>query len=60
VFVVAYLSFGLPAIAAGLATAWFGLSVVAEVYGVAVIVLALLAVAGLLARRRTVARAVTA
>ena len=56
VFVVGYLSFSVPAIAAGLAIPRFGLAPVAEVYGVAVIGLALLAVAGLRARRRADAR----
>jgi MFS family permease len=56
VFVVGYLSFSVPAIAAGLAVSRFGLAAVAEVYGVVVIVLALLAVAGLSARRRADAR----
>jgi predicted MFS family arabinose efflux permease len=56
VFVVGYLSFSVPAIAAGLATSRFGLAGVAEVYGAAVIALALLAVAGLLVRRRTETR----
>jgi predicted MFS family arabinose efflux permease len=56
VFVVGYLSFSIPAIAAGLAIPRFGLAPVAEVYGVAVIALALLAVAGLRARRRADAR----
>jgi MFS family permease len=56
VFVVGYLSFSVPAIAAGLATARFGLAGVAQVYGAAVIALALTAVAGLLARRRADAR----
>jgi predicted MFS family arabinose efflux permease len=57
VFVVGYLSFSLPAIAAGLATSRFGLAAVAEVYGAVVIALALLAVVALLRRRRTAARA---
>ena len=56
VFVVGYLSFSVPAIVAGLATARFGLAGVAEVYGAAVIALALVAVAGLLVRRRADAR----
>ena len=56
VFVVGYLSFSVPAIAAGLAASRWGLAIVAGVYGVVVIALALLAVAGLLARRRADAR----
>jgi MFS family permease len=56
VFVVGYLSFSVPAIAAGLAIPRFGLAGVAEVYGAVVVALALLAVAGLLARRRADAR----
>ena len=57
VFVVGYLAFSVPAIAAGLASARFGLAVTAEVYGAAVVVLALLAVAALTVRRRADARA---
>jgi hypothetical protein len=57
VFVVGYLSFSVPAIAAGLAASRFGLAAVAEVYGAVVIALALLAVAGLLLRRRSAASA---
>jgi predicted MFS family arabinose efflux permease len=53
VFVVGYLSFSLPAIAAGLAAAEFGLARTAEIYGTALVVLALTAVAGLRLRRRT-------
>jgi MFS family permease len=53
IFVVGYLAFSLPAIAAGLVAAEVGLRRTAEVYGVVVIVLALVAVAGLLRRRRT-------
>ncbi|MFW3170146.1 MFS transporter [Geodermatophilus sp. CPCC 206100] len=52
VFVVGYLGFSVPAIAAGLAVGEFGLQPVAEVYGAAVVALALVAVAGLLRRRR--------
>ena len=52
VFVVAYLAFSLPAIGAGIAVGHIGLARTAEVYGVAVIVLALLAVAGLAVNRR--------
>jgi MFS family permease len=54
IFVVGYLAFSLPAIAAGIAAGTFGLTRTSEVYGAAVIVLALLAVAGLLRARRAV------
>ncbi len=47
VFVVGYLAFSLPAIAAGIAAGDAGLTRTTEVYGVTVVVLALLAVAGL-------------
>ena len=57
VFVVGYLSFSVPAIGAGLAASRWGLAVVAPVYAAAVIALALVAVAGLAARRRADARA---
>ena len=53
VFVVGYLAFSLPAIAAGIAAGHTGLTRTTEVYGAAVVVLALLAVAGLLRARRT-------
>ena len=54
VFVVGYLAFSIPAIAAGIAAGHAGLTRTTEVYGVAVVVLALVAVAALLrARRRT-------
>ena len=53
VFVVGYLAFSLPAIAAGIAAGAAGLTRTTEVYGAAVVVLALLAVAGLLRARRT-------
>jgi MFS family permease len=56
VFVVGYLAFSLPAIAAGVAVDGLGLRTTAVVYGVMVAVLALLAVAGLLLRRGTPAR----
>jgi MFS family permease len=46
IFVVGYVSFSVPAIAAGIAVGGVGLRTTAEVYGVVVIVLALLAVAG--------------
>ena len=52
VFVVSYLMFSLPAIAAGLAVGVVGLTRTAEIYGVAVIVLALSAAAALHLRRR--------
>jgi MFS family permease len=52
VFVVSYLAFSIPAIAAGVAAGRFGLARTAEVYGGAVIVLALAAAAALLLRRR--------
>ena len=52
VFVVSYLMFSLPAIAAGLAAGEIGLARTAEIYGAAVIVLALSAAAGLVLRRR--------
>jgi MFS family permease len=47
VFTVSYLGFSLPAIAAGIAAGHIGLERTAQVYGIGVIVLALLAVAGL-------------
>ncbi|NEM05255.1 MFS transporter [Geodermatophilus normandii] len=47
IFIVGYLGFSIPAIVAGLAVNTLGLQVVAEVYGVVVIVLALVAVLGL-------------
>ena len=55
VFVVGYLSFSLPAIAAGVAVSAVGLARSAELYGALVIVLALLAVAALLRSRRATA-----
>jgi MFS family permease len=57
VFTVGYLAFSLPAIAAGIAANHIGLERTAQVYGVGVIVLALLAVAALAlhARRPAVA-----
>ena len=48
-----YLAFSLPAIAAGAAVGAIGLTRTTEIYGAAVVVLALLAVAGLLRARRT-------
>ncbi|GAB3317355.1 MFS transporter [Geodermatophilus aquaeductus] len=54
IFVVGYLAFSIPAIVAGLAVNTLGLRVVAEVYGVVVIVLAVVAAVGLrLSRPRT-------
>jgi MFS family permease len=52
VFVVGYLAFSLPAIAAGIAVGAIGLERTAEIYGLGVIVLALTAVAGLVVGRR--------
>jgi hypothetical protein len=52
VFVVSYVMFSVPAIAAGVTAGHVGLARTAEVYGVAVIVLALWATAALLLRRR--------
>jgi predicted MFS family arabinose efflux permease len=51
IFVVGYLAFSLPAIAAGIAVGRIGLERTAEIYGLAVIVLAVFAVALLLLRR---------
>jgi MFS family permease len=56
-FVVGYLAFSLPAIAAGIAVTSLGLARTTEIYGAVVIVLALGAVLGLLLRRRTADRA---
>jgi MFS family permease len=53
VFVVSYLMFSVPAIAAGMAAGRVGLARTAEFYGAAVIVLALAATTALLLRRRT-------
>jgi MFS family permease len=47
VFIASYLGFSLPAIAAGIAAGHIGLERTAQLYGAGVIVLALLAVAGL-------------
>ena len=47
IFVVGYLAFSIPAIAAGLAVNTLGLRAVAEVYGVVVIALAVVAAVGL-------------
>ena len=52
IFVVGYLAFSVPAIAAGIAVGTIGLERTAEIYGVAVIVLALSAAAGLVLRGR--------
>jgi hypothetical protein len=52
VFTVGYLAFSVPAIAAGIAAGHIGLERTAQVYGIGVIVLALLAVAGLALRAR--------
>jgi MFS family permease len=56
VLTVGYLSFSVPAIGAGLASAAVGLRTTAAVYGVAVIVLALATVAGLVLRRGSAER----
>jgi MFS family permease len=53
VFVASYLMFSVPAIAAGIAAGSLGLTRTAEIYSVAVIVLALSAAAALLLRRGT-------
>ncbi|MEU6753453.1 MFS transporter [Spirillospora sp. NPDC046719] len=53
VYTLSYLAFSLPAIAAGFATTHIGLRDTADVYGGTVIVLALLAAAGLLLTRST-------
>ena len=57
VFTASYLAFSVPAIAAGVAAGHFGLERTAQVYGVGVIVLALLAVAGLALHARRPATA---
>ncbi|MGZ4506292.1 MAG: MFS transporter [Blastococcus sp.] len=57
VFVVSYLMFSVPAIAAGIAVGSVGLARTAEIYGAAVIVLALSAAAALLLRRPAPERA---
>lgn len=56
VFVVGYLAFSIPAIAAGIAAGGLGLRTTAEIYGLAVIALALLAVGGLFLQARDEAR----
>jgi MFS family permease len=55
VFTVSYLAFSLPAIAAGIAAGHIGLERTAEVYGLGVVGLALLAVAGLALQGRRAA-----
>ncbi|SNS66542.1 Predicted arabinose efflux permease, MFS family [Geodermatophilus pulveris] len=57
VFVVGYLAFSVPAMLAGLAAGQVGLRPTGQVYGAAVVVLALAAAAGLLHRRRGEQRA---
>jgi MFS family permease len=52
IFVVGYLAFSLPSIAAGIAVGGIGLERTAEIYGLAVIVLALSAAASLVLRGR--------
>jgi MFS family permease len=52
IFVVGYLAFSLPAIAAGIAAEGIGLERTTEIYGIAVIVLSLSAAAGQVLRRR--------
>ncbi len=52
VFTVSYLAFSVPAIAAGVAAGYVGLTATAQVYGAVVIVLTVLAVAGLAVHRR--------
>jgi MFS family permease len=52
IFVVGYLAFSVPAIAAGIAAGRIGLERTAEIYGVTVIVLVLMAAASLALRRR--------
>ena len=52
VFVVGYLAFSLPAIAAGVAVGYIGLARTTEIYGAVVVVLAVLALAALLRARR--------
>ena len=56
IFVAGYLAFSIPAIAAGIAVGEFGLSRTTAVYGAAVVLLALLAVAGLLRARHRLAQ----
>jgi MFS family permease len=54
IFILGYLAFSLPSIAAGIAAGAFGLTRTTEVYGAVVGLLALLAVAALLRARRTI------
>ena len=56
IFVVGYLAFSVPSIAAGIAVGTFGLTRTTEVYGGVVVVLALLAAGGLLRARRALAQ----
>ena len=56
VFVVGYLAFSIPAIAAGAAVGRFGLTRTTEVYSVVVVLLALVAVGSLLRARRRLAQ----
>jgi MFS family permease len=60
VFVVGYLAFSLPAIAAGLAVPAIGLARATEIYGGVVIVLALVAVASVTLRARRSRRSAAA
>jgi MFS family permease len=60
VFTASYLAFSLPAIAAGIAAGHIGLERTAQLYGAGVIVLALLAVAGLALHARRPAAVPTA
>jgi MFS family permease len=55
-FVVGYLAFSLPAIAAGIAVGSLGLATTTEIYGGVVIVLALLAAGSVAVRRRRARR----
>jgi MFS family permease len=52
IFVAGYLAFSIPAIAAGIAVGQVGLTRTTEVYGLVVVLLALVAVAGLVRARR--------
>jgi MFS family permease len=52
IFVAGYLAFSIPAIAAGIAVGEVGLTRTTEVYGLVVVLLALVAVAGLVRARR--------
>ena len=56
IFVVGYLAFSVPSIAAGIAVGEFGLSRTTEVYGSVVAVLGLLGLAALLRARRALAQ----